>query len=119
MQNASADTDLPIGSGKYAFYKKSNNEIQLVQNENKPDFSPYIKVVDLVNIASAESIANGISIDNIDYAYFSLDSSESKKIKSQIKAVNINNLVFIGFNTSTGNIMSLPDIDVYKRQVHQ
>lgn len=110
VQNASADTDLPIGSGKYAFYKKSNNEIQLIQNENKPDFSPYIKVVDLVNIASAESIANGISIDNIDYAYFSLDSSESKKIKSQIKAVNINNLVFIGFNTSTGNIMSLPDI---------
>lgn len=110
LKAATIDSDLPIGSGKYVFKQDDNNDVTLVRNEEKDGFDPFIQTIDLVNIASSESIVNGISIDNIDYAFFSLDEEDAKSIKSQTKAVNINNLVYLGFNTDQSSIMSQPAV---------
>lgn len=110
VKASTIDADLPTGSGKYVFNQDDNNNITLVQNEHKEDFEPFIQTIELVNIASSESIANGISIDNIDYAFFSLDDEDAKSIKSQTKTVNINNLVYLGFNTDSSSIASIPEV---------
>lgn len=106
LKASEIDSDLPLGSGRYAFDEDDSGNITLVQNTKKENFEPFIQSIRLVNIASSESIANGISIDNIDYAFFSLDDEDAKSIKSQTKQVNINNLVYLGFNTASSSIMS-------------
>ena len=91
----------PIGSGRYKF-GEGNGIVFLEVNSNKADFNPHFTKIPLVNITSAESIENAINIGNISYAYRDLAEASTAKIKSNKKAVNLNNLVYIGVNNYAG-----------------
>jgi peptide/nickel transport system substrate-binding protein len=91
----------PIGSGRYKF-GEGDGIVFLEANSNKSGFNPHFTKIPLVNITSAESIENAINIGNISYAFRDLAEDSTAKIKSNKKAVNLNNLVYIGVNNTAG-----------------
>lgn len=101
---ASTKTDkkgYPIGSGRYKF-DDGDGEVFVTVNDNYENFEPHFTKITLVNITSEESIENAINISNISYAYRDLSNGDKVRINCNKKAVNLNNLVFIGVNTYTG-----------------
>lgn len=94
------ESGYPIGSGRYKYVKKdSKTYLKAIVSEN---FNPYITTINLVNIASADSIDNAVNIGNISYAFRDLSSSVNKRITCTKKLVNMNNLVYIGINSLSG-----------------
>lgn len=87
----------PIGSGRYS-YKNIDGKTVLKANVNDK-FSPSITTINLVNIAAADSIDNAVNIGNISYAFRDMSADTSKRMSCAKKAVNMNNLVFIGINS--------------------
>ncbi|MCH5316031.1 MAG: ABC transporter substrate-binding protein [Eubacterium sp.] len=90
----------PIGSGRYS-YKTENGETVLKANVSE-DFDPYITTIKLINIAAADSIDNAVNIGNISFAFRDMSTDTAKRISCAKKAVNINNMVYIGINTYAG-----------------
>lgn len=90
----------PIGSGRYS-YKNVDGETVLKANTGD-NFNPYITTISLVNIAAADSIDNAVNIGNISFAFRDMSSDTSKRISCAKKAVNMNNLIYIGVNTVAG-----------------
>lgn len=97
----------PVGSGRYV-YKNSDGKTVLKANTEN-GFDPYITTITLVNIAAADSIDNAVNIGNISYAFRDMSSDTSKRLSCAKKAVSMNNLVYIGINSSSG-ITSNPQI---------
>ena len=91
----------PIGSGRYKF-GDGNGTVFLELNKKKSDFDPRFTKIPLINIASEDSIENAINIGNISYTFRDLSSGKNVKIQSNKKAVNLNNLVYIGMNCNAG-----------------
>lgn len=91
----------PIGSGRYRY--QTNNEGKTVLTANKENgFDPYITTITLVNIAAADSIDNAVNIGNISYAFRDLSTDTSKRLSGAKKAINMNNLIYIGINSYSG-----------------
>ncbi len=91
------DEGFPIGNGRYS-YKNVDGKTVLKANVNDK-FSPSITTINLVNIAAADSIDNAVNIGNISYAFRDMSTDTSKRMSCAKKAVNMNNLVFIGVNS--------------------
>lgn len=89
----------PVGNGRYK-YQNNNGKITLVVNDE--DFDPYINTITLVNIASSDSIDNAVNIGNISYAFRDMSVDASKRMSCSKKAVDMNNLVYIGVNSKYG-----------------
>ena len=101
---ASSDTDdngYPIGSGRYKF-GEGNGEVYLELNDKHEGFTPYITKITLVNATAEESIENAINIGNISFAFRDMSAGTRSKMQCSKKAVNMNNLVYIGLNCSSG-----------------
>lgn len=90
----------PVGNGRYK-YKNNDGKVSMVINENS-DFDPYISVITLVNIASADSIDNAVNIGNISYSFRDMSVDASKRMACSKKAIDMNNLVYIGVNSKAG-----------------
>ena len=91
----------PIGSGRYKF-GDGDGMVFLEVNDYKTDFTPHFTKIQLVNITSAQSIENAINIGNISFAFRDLSEGSSAKMQCNKKAVNLNNLVYIGINSFLG-----------------
>ena len=92
------DKGFYIGSGRYAF-NSSSTGVYLETNQNKKDFDPTFTKIPLVNITAEESIQNAVNIGNISWAYLDLASGEQSRMICGKKAVNLNNMVYIGLNS--------------------
>ncbi len=90
----------PVGSGRYR-YENSNGTVVLKANTEN-GFDPYLATITLVNIAAADSIDNAVNIGNISYAFRDMSSDTSKRLSCAKKPVSMNNLVFIGVNSTGG-----------------
>lgn len=91
----------PIGSGRYKF-GESDGTVFIEVNKSHENFNPHFTKITLTNITASESIDNAINIGNISYAYRDLAEGTKTKIIANKKAVNINNLVFVGINEDVG-----------------
>lgn len=101
---ASTKTDkkgYPVGSGRYKF-DDGNGEVFVTVNTMHEGFEPHFTKISLINITSEESIENAINISNISYAYRDLSKGDKIRMSCNKKAVNLNNLVFLGINTFSG-----------------
>lgn len=101
---ASSNTDdngYPVGSGRYKF-GEGDGEVYLEVNEKHKDFAPHITRIPLINITSSESVENAVNIGNISYAFRDMSENTKAKIQCNKKAVNMNNLVYIGVNCTAG-----------------
>ncbi len=94
-----------IGSGRYK-YSSGDGEIQLTVNKKHSDFSPRFTKISLVNVATAESVDNAVNIGNISYAYRDMSNGTSVRLQCNKKAVNLNNLVYLGLNNYSASIVS-------------
>ncbi len=95
------DNGYPVGSGRYRF-GAGDGSVYLELNENYPDFHPHIIRIPLVNIASGESVENAINIGNIAFSFNDLSGGTRSNLQCAKKAVNMNNLVYIGVNCKSG-----------------
>ncbi len=91
----------PVGSGKYRYQTTKEGKTVLTANKQN-GFDPYITTINLVNIASADSIDNAVNIGNISYAFRDMSADTSKRLSCAKKAVNMNNLIYIGVNSNSG-----------------
>lgn len=96
----SSEDGFPIGSGRYV-YENSEDDVVLKANKDS-GFDPYIGTITLVNIAAADSIDNAVNIGNISYAFRDMSSDTSKRLSCAKKAVAMNNLIYIGVNSTSG-----------------
>ncbi|MGN0523653.1 MAG: ABC transporter substrate-binding protein [Eubacterium sp.] len=98
------DTDekgYAIGSGKYK-YGEGDGQVYIEQNSLHQGFNPHITKITLINITSAESIVNAVNIGNISYAVRDLSDSGSIRMQCNKKAINLNNMVYLGVNCKSG-----------------
>lgn len=95
------ENGFPIGSGRYKYQLDSDGKTVLVVNEES-GFDPYITTITLVNIAAADSIDNAVNIGNISFAFRDMSSDTSKRLSCAKKAINMNNLIYLGVNTYSG-----------------
>lgn len=101
ITSTSNDKDgYPIGSGRYS-YKSTSRGLTLQKNDPE-SFSPHITTIHLVNIAAADSIDNAVNIGNISFAFRDMSENTVKRITAAKKAVNLNNLVYVGVNNKSG-----------------
>ena len=91
----------PIGSGRYQF-GEGDGLVYLELNPQKTDFKPHIVKIPLVNITSEESIENAVNIGNIAFAFRDMSAGTKNKMQCSKKAVNMNNLVYLGVNCTAG-----------------
>lgn len=91
----------PIGSGRYKYQATDEGKTVLTANKEN-DFNPYITTIPLLNIASSDSIDNAVNIGNISYAFRDLSEDTSKRFACAKKAIDINNLIYIGINGKSG-----------------
>lgn len=92
----------PIGSGRYIF-DDGNTGVKLVLNKNyKEEFNPRFTSISLVNVPATDSINNALNIGNISFAFRDLSNEDVARLKINKKAVNLNNMVFIGLNSNYG-----------------
>lgn len=94
------ENGFPVGNGRYK-YKSDDNKTVLVVNENS-DFDPYITTITLVNIAAADSIDNAVNIGNITFSFKDMSVNPTKRMSCAKKAIDMNNLVYIGVNSKRG-----------------
>lgn len=90
-----------IGSGKYK-YGEGDGQVYLEQNSLHQEFNPHITKITLINITSAESIVNAVNIGNISYAVRDLSDSGSVRMQCNKRAINLNNMVYLGVNCKSG-----------------
>ncbi|MDE5604036.1 MAG: ABC transporter substrate-binding protein [Eubacterium sp.] len=100
MSQSSETSEYPIGSGRY-YFANEKEEIVLKANE-KNGFSPYLTTIHLENIPASDSIDNAVNIGNVNLIFRDLSRDSAKKIDSNYKLVNMNNLVYIGINNKVG-----------------
>lgn len=100
MSESSEIGDYPIGSGRY-YFTDENGETVLKANETS-GFSPYFTTIHLENITSSDSIDNAVNIGSASLVFRDLSRDSSKKVDSNYKLVNMNNLVYIGINNKKG-----------------
>ncbi len=92
----------PIGSGRYKL-GEGDGKVYLELNKNyRKDFSPGFTQIRLINITTTESIDNALNIGNISFAYRDLANGATTGMQYNKKAVNINNLVYLGLNSKNG-----------------
>lgn len=100
VKNKTADTgDLPIGSGRYILDASSN-----VLNANSANIrgeAPGITSITLVNIYDTASLINSLQIGNISYSFQDLSSGSYTRINAGTKNAVLNNLVYMGVNSSS------------------
>lgn len=100
--SCSSEYEFPVGSGRYKFEKQDSKIV--LKACGKDGFKPRITTINLINVVSDESIDNAINIGNINFAFRDLSNGAATKMTCQTKAVQMNNLVYIGLNYSSQSI---------------
>lgn len=100
-KNKKDENGFKIGSGRYKFIETDGADA-LTKNEYFPNFNPKFTRINLINVASEESIKSAVNIGNISYAFLDLSGNSKTEILSSTKAVNLNNLVYLGIYCKNG-----------------
>lgn len=92
----------PIGSGRYKFAEGDGKLYLVVNQKYKESFNPRFTKIALVNVPAADSVNNALNIGNISFAYRDSSNDEISRLRVNKRAVNLNNLVYIGLNSNVG-----------------
>ena len=101
-KESDANGAVPIGSGRYYYYTDSERGTYLLRNDkwykNTGDYQ--IQRISLVSMPTIESIIHSIEIGTVSYFYTDLRDGYPSRINAYYSPVNLNNLVYIGIDTS-------------------
>lgn len=93
----------PVGSGKYTV---SADGTSLIRNDNYYGVAGDIKTVKLLNAPDSESISHYIEAGTADLYFTDADAGQIVRMSGKRSQVNINRLVYIGVNSTYGDLSS-------------
>ncbi len=91
----------PIGCGRYIL---SDNNTTLTINNNFFGNKPSIKKIALIDAPDETSISHYVEVGATDIYYTDLSNNEIVRMSGKKADVNLNNLVYIGINSSFGEL---------------
>lgn len=102
VRQGTADTAdaVPVGTG--AFVLSADGAV----TENPQRTRGAVQTVNLVQIHDANHLADALEIGNIDYAFASFSDGTYTRIVAQNTFVTMNNLVYLGMNSTSGALSS-------------
>ncbi|MBR5976416.1 MAG: ABC transporter substrate-binding protein [Clostridia bacterium] len=89
--------NIPASSGPY-IYKSTTDGGTLTRNKQYPKNDFTATTINLINTTDTTSLNMGLVIGTIDAWYDEMKTGESKRIASGAAQVDLNNLVYLGFN---------------------
>ena len=96
----------PIGAGRFIL---SDDESQLLRNENYYGDKSEYKTVNLINAPDSESVAHYVEVGATDFYYANINDGKIIRMDGKKFSVNQNRLIYLGVNM--GNAM-LSDVKV-------
>lgn len=99
VQSYTAESDTPVGSGRYTLSKTSEGTVLRANNNNSRGEDIATNTIYLTPISSKASELYLLQSGDLSYFFDDLSDSEYIKIGANIKQVPMNNLVFIGINS--------------------
>lgn len=99
--NTGGTTAVPIGSGRYTYISDVEKGTYLMRNPLWYSTDPSeVKRISLVSMPTIESIVHSIEIGTVSYYFTDLRDGYPSRINANYATVDLNNLIFIGMNTS-------------------
>jgi len=97
----------PIGSGRYVFISDILTGTYLLRNEKWYSTNvSNVRRISLTSMPTVESIVNSVEIGTISYYYTDLRDGYPSRLNANYTTVDINNLVYIGVNTSQPTLLN-------------
>lgn len=90
----------PIGSGRYKLDGTAQNPFFSVNTKNAAGNSAHFKTLSLLNLPDSDALINSLQIGNTDFIFDDLSTGSYKRINATVKEVSLNNMVFLGINSS-------------------
>lgn len=101
IKSATAENDIPTGSGRYTLVKK-NGSYTLIANENSVRQEEMAtSSISLVNITSDKGELYLLQTGDLTYFFDDLSDGEYTKIRANTVRVPLNNMVYLGLNSKT------------------
>lgn len=100
VKDGGAASGFSIGTGKYIY---TPNGVNGVLNVNKGWYKgtvPVIQRINLVNVPNQAAVTGSLSIGTVNYLYTDTGGSANTIIGTQAAAVNVNQITYVGVNTS-------------------
>lgn len=101
---ASSKDSIPVGSGMFKY-----SDSKLVYNSSYSGSKPSVGTVELYPVSESATLALALESGNIDCVFDDLSSGSYLKVAASNVGVNLNNLVFLGMNSSS-SALSLPQV---------
>ncbi|MBE6884032.1 MAG: hypothetical protein E7487_05455 [Ruminococcaceae bacterium] len=100
-RNTDAENEFFIGSGRYRPLLVSGS-IHLIKNENYYDVNnSMISLINLIEVEDGNMLMYNLKTGMIDFAFFDFDSDTPYNAASGTQSVQLNNMLFLGFNGNT------------------
>ena len=99
VQSYTAESDTPVGSGRYTLAKASDGAVLRANSNNSRGESVTTNTIYLTPISSQAAELYLLQSGDLSYFFDDLSDSEYIKIGANIKQVPMNNLVFVGINS--------------------
>lgn len=90
----------PVGSGRYKLDGTDQNPFFSVNTNNSAGNAAHFKTISLINLPDSDALINSLQIGNTDFIFDDLSSGSYKRINATVKEVSLNNMVFLGVNSS-------------------
>ena len=108
IQSGTGEEDIVTGSGPYVL-KKSGNDYTMKKNTKysfSEEYEYSISKIGLIDISSVENPLYSVQIGDLSYFYDDLSIEAEERVKVNANTIRIpqNDLVFLGFNSSSAKI---------------
>ncbi len=97
----------PVGSGRYKLEGTDQNPFFSVNTNNSAGASAHFKTLALINLPDSDALINSLQIGNTDFIFDDLSSGSYKRINATVKEVSLNNMVFLGVNSSLNEFLEI------------
>lgn len=97
----------PVGSGRYKLDGTDQNPFFSVNTNNSAGASANFKTLALINLPDSDALINSLQIGNTDFIFDDLSSGSYKRINATVKEVSLNNMVFLGVNSSSNEFLEI------------
>lgn len=98
------EQNFPSGSGKYIINAQEENMNLTVNSNWTLGTSPTLTEITLADIPEGGAVVNALETKKITFLYDELSEGSSKRINAATRNVPMNNLVFLGVNTSRSGL---------------
>lgn len=107
--NTDYGTSVPIGSGRYVYTADIEKGTFLVRNKLwYSTNTSNVERISLVSMPTNESIFHSVEIGTVSYYYTDLRDGEPSRLNAKYGTVDINNLIYIGVNTTDPRLTQFP-----------